>query len=150
SASALIILNGCDKVTLSGDNGSSGRHLTLTNTNAGTSSAVVWGQTATGPDPVIDTELISLNLVGSGNTQTLIGAGFGGTTISVTSTGSGNNNNKVESCNVSKTQYGIYSAGASAGSKNTGTVIRNNLVNTASPNNVSIGGIYVRFEDGVQ
>ena len=152
SASALIVLNGADWVTVDGSsNGTSSRDLTMTNTNTGTSSAVIWGQTTAAPaDSATNNTVKNLNLVGNSNTTTLIGVGFGSTTISVTSLGNGNNNNTIQNCNISKTQYGIYSQGASIANKNQGTVITQNLINTASPNNVSKGGIQVGFENNIQ
>ncbi len=91
SASALIVLNGADWVTVDGSsNGTSSRDLTMTNTNTGTSSAVIWGQTTAAPaDSATNNTVKNLNLVGNSNTTTLIGVGFGSTTISVTSLGNG-------------------------------------------------------------
>jgi uncharacterized repeat protein (TIGR02543 family) len=151
SASALVILNGSDWVTIDGSsNGTSSRDMTMTNTNTGTSSAVIWLQTTAGADAATNNVVKNLNLVGNSNTTTLFGVGSGGTTISVTSLGTGNNNNTFQNNNISKTQYGIYSQGASAANKNTGTVITQNLINTASPNNVRRAGVYVGFENNIQ
>jgi hypothetical protein len=100
-------------------------------------------------DGATNNNIINCNLVGSGNTQTLFGVGSGSSTISTTSLGTGNNSNSYVNNNISKTQYGIYSQGASAGSKNTGTVINQNLINTVSPNNVARGGIFVGFENSI-
>ena len=38
----------------------------------------------------------------------------------------------------------------SAANKNTGTVITQNVMNAASPNNITTGGILANFEDGIQ
>ncbi|MEO6596724.1 MAG: cadherin-like beta sandwich domain-containing protein, partial [Planctomycetota bacterium] len=150
SASGLIVLNGADYVILDGSsNGTSSRDLTMTNTNSGTSSAVVWMQTAGGPDGATNNVVKNLNLVGNSNTTTLFGVGAGSSTISTTSLGTGNNSNTIQNNNISKTQYGIYSQGASAAAKNTGNIITQNLINTVTPNNVSRGGIWVGFENGV-
>ncbi len=150
SASALMVLNGADYVIIDGSsNGTSSRDLTITNSNTGTSSAVVWMQTNVA-DGATNNVVKNVNVVGSGNTQTLFGVGSGSSTIGITSTGTGNNNNTFQNCNVSKTQYGIFSQGASLASKNTGTVITGNLMNTVSPNNIGKGGILVGFENGVQ
>ncbi|MFN8178070.1 MAG: T9SS type A sorting domain-containing protein [bacterium] len=151
SATALIVLNGADWVTIDGSNaGTSSRDLTLTNSNTGTSSAVVWGQTTAGADAVTNDVIKNVNLVGSGNTQTLFGAGLGSSTISTSSLGTSNNNNTIRNCSISKTQYGLYSQGASAATKNTGNVFAQNLMNAASPNNVAKGGIWLGYEDNVQ
>jgi uncharacterized repeat protein (TIGR02543 family) len=149
AATALMTLNGADWVIIDGsNNGTSSRDLTITNTNTGTSSAVIWLQ-SNGADGATNNVVKNVILVGSGNTQTLFGVGSGSSTISITSTGTGNNNNTFQNCDISKTQYGIYSGGASAANKNTGNVIASNLINTASPNNVAIGGILVNFESGI-
>src|SRR4030095_5236518 len=81
--------------------------------------------------------------------QTLFGVGSGSSTISTASLGTGNNNNSIVNNNISKTQFGIYSQGASTGNKNTGTIINQNLINTASPNNVKRAGILVGFENNI-
>lgn len=147
-SSALIILNGADFVTIDGSNaGSSSRDLTLTNTNSGTSSAVLWLQTATA-DGATNNTVKNVNLVGNSNTSTLFGIGSGSSTISTSSTGTGNNNNTIQNCNVSKTQYGIFSQGNST-TKNTGNAISQNNVNTASPNNVQFGAILVGYENNI-
>ena len=150
SASALIVLNGADFVTIDGSNaGTSSRDLTITNTDSGTSSAVVWLQTTAGADAATNNTIKNVNLVGNSNTTTLFGIGSGSTTISLSSLGTGNNTNTIQNNNISKVQFGIYSQGASAANKNTGNVISQNLMNTASPNNVSKGGIMVGFENGI-
>jgi hypothetical protein len=151
SASALIVLNGAKFVTIDGSsNGTLSRDLTMTNTNSSTSSAVIWLQTSTGAVAATNNAVKNVNLVGNSNTTTLIGVGSGSSTIGIASLGTGNNNNTFQNNNISKTQYGIYSQGASAASKNTGNVITQNLINTAAPNNVQIGGIMVGFEDSIQ
>ena len=159
STSGLIVLNGASWVIVDGNNGGvmrpsqpavATRNVTLTNTSVGTSSAVIWLQTNGTNNPAANNTIKNMNLVGSGNLQTLIGVGSGSSTISVTSTGTGNNNNTYQNNNISATQYGIYSGGASATNRNTGTVITQNAINTASPNNVGKGGIFVKFDNGPQ
>ena len=150
STGGLFTLNGADWVIIDGsNNGTSSRDLTITNTNAGTSSAVIWLQSS-GADGATNNTIKNVNLAGNSNTTTLIGLGSGSSTIAITSAGTGNNNNTFQNCNISKTQYGIYSGGASAANKNTGNVISENLINTAAPDNVAKGGILAKFEDGVQ
>ena len=150
SASALLVLNGADYVTLTALTPVAPRVTSQLRTRTGTSSAVVWGQTTAGLDAATNDTIKNVNLVGSGNTQTLIGTGFGSATISISSLGTGNNSNTIQNNNISKTQYGIYSGGASAANKNTGTVITQNAINTAAPNNVATGAILVNFDNGIQ
>ncbi len=157
STTAIFILNGADYVTIDGSIGSTAntvcpvstatRNLSITNSNAGTSSAVVWLQTA-GSDAATNNTIKNCNIIGSGNTQTLFAVGSGSSTISTTSLGTSNNNNSIVNNNISKTQYGIYSHGASIGVKNTGTVINQNLINTAAPDNVQFNAVWVGFDDG--
>jgi len=155
---ALIRINAADNVTIDGAIGSgsntvcpavtASRDLTITNTSAGTSSAVVWLQ-SNGENRSTQNTIKNCVITGNSNTTTLIGIGMGSSTISTSSLGSGNNNNSITNNSISKTQYGIYSQGASLGSKNTGNSINQNLLNTISPNNIQIGGIMVGFEDNV-
>ena len=117
----------------------SSRDLTISNTNAGTSSAVIWLGSGANNDTVRNC-IIS----GSGAAQTLVGIGSGGASIAVNSVGASNNNNAIVNNAVSAAQNGIYSMGASAGSKNTGTVINQNTITSTSNN-----GILVGFESGI-
>ena len=155
SASAVFVLNGADWVTIDGTNAGSltavaaTRDLTINNSNTGTSSAVVWLQSA-GSDGATNNTIKNVVAVGNSNTTTLIGIGSGSSTISITSTGTGNNSNTIQNCDISKTQYGIYSGGASAANKNTGNIITQNSINAVSPNNVATGGILANFENGIQ
>ncbi len=159
SASALLVLNGADYIILDGSIGATvnavcplataSRDLTFTNTNTSTSSAVIWLQTTAGLDAATNNIIRNCNIVGNSPTTTLIGIGSGSPTISRTSLGTGNNNNAFINNNVSKVQNAIYSQGASLANKNTGTVINQNVINTASPNNVRLSGIMVGFENNV-
>ncbi|HEV7398269.1 MAG TPA: DUF4214 domain-containing protein, partial [Pyrinomonadaceae bacterium] len=81
---------------------------------------------------------------------TLFGIGMGSSSISTSSLGVANNFNTIQNNSVGKATWGIFTQGASAASKNTGNVITQNLLNNASPNNVKVGGMLVRFEDNVQ
>jgi len=145
-----IRLNGADRVTIDGSIGGTGtdRSLTITEANTGTTSAVVWLQTNVA-DGATSNTIKNLNVVGNSNITTLIGIGMGSSTVGLASLGTGNNSNTIQNNNISKTQYGIYSQGASAAAKNTGNAINQNLINTVSPNNVQIGGIMVGFENAI-
>lgn len=155
SAGCLININGADFVTIDGSNAVNGttRDMTITNTSTGTSSAVVCltslgtGLGATG------NTVKNTNIVGTTTTATaatLVGIFSGSSTVSITSTGADNDNNTIQNNNITKTSYGIYSGGASAANKNTGTVITQNVMNSASPNNITTGGVLANFEDGIQ
>ena len=151
SASCVIGFNGADFMTIDGSNtvGGTTRNLTVTNTNAGLTSAVVCIQNTAALDGATNNVVKNTNIVGNTNITTLFGVFSGGTAISTASVGTGNNTNTIQNNNLSKTQFGIYSQGASAGAKNTGNIITKNLINTASPNNVQKGGIQIGFENNV-
>jgi hypothetical protein len=149
SSTALITLNEADNVIIDGsNNGTSSRDLTIINNNTGTSSAVVWLQ-SNGTNGATSNIIKNCNIVGNAPTTTLVGVGSGSSSISATSLGTNNNNNTFQNNNISKVQYAIYSQGNSSGTKNSGNVITQNLINTASPNQVLRSGILVGFEDNV-
>jgi hypothetical protein len=155
SASCILNLNGADWMTLDGSNtvGGTSRDLTITNTNTGTSSAVVCIESTGVGAGATNNTVKNNNLVGSTITATpgtLFGVFSGSTTISITSAGADNDNNRIQNNNIAKTSYGIYTGGASAANKNTGTVITQNVMNSASPTNITTGGILANFEDGIQ
>ncbi|MFM9988082.1 T9SS type A sorting domain-containing protein [Flavobacterium sp.] len=158
NASSIFLLNGADYVTIDGSNGTTAnaicplstasRDLTVTNTNTGTSSAVIWLATNVA-NGATNNKVINTNVVGNSNTTTLVALGSGSSTISMSSLGTLNNNNSFVNNAISKTQFGIYSQGASAGSKNSGTIINQNIMNTVAPNNVAKGAIVVGFENNI-
>ena len=150
SIRALLVLNGADYVTIDGSSsvGGTTRDLTFLNTSATSSSAVVWGQT-NGADPATNNTIKNVILSGIDRLTTLFGVGFGGSTIALKSSGTANINNKVLNCDIRRVQYGVYSSGASAANKNTGTIIRGNVIGSNPSDAPGQGGVYVRFEDGI-
>ncbi len=152
ASSALLIMNGADYVTIDGSNvpGGSGRNLSFTNTNVGTSSAVIWGQTVGANDPASNNTLRNLIIAGNAGNTTLAGIGFGSSTIGTASLGTRNNNNRVENNLITSVQIGVYSQGASTNIKNTGIVISANELGGAGALGLGRTGIYVGFDDGVQ
>lgn len=151
SASAIIVLNGADYVTINGsNNGSTSRNLTIENSNTSTTSAVVWGQTAALGDSVTHNTIMNTIITGNAPTTTLLGIGFGSSAISLTSVGVNNNANTIQNCSFSKSQNGIYMGGTSIVIKDKGNKILNNMINAAAPNNLIGKGIYVAFQDAIQ
>ncbi|MFY7886749.1 MAG: beta strand repeat-containing protein, partial [Dolichospermum sp.] len=119
--------------------------------NTGTSSTMVWIQTAASGigNAATNNTIKNCVLTGNSNTTTLFGVGSGSATISTSSLGTGNSNNTIQNNSISRTQFGIFTQGASAAAKNAGNTISNNLMNTASPNNIAIAGILAGFETGI-
>lgn len=153
STTSIINLSGTDYVTIDGSIGSTAntvcppsaasRDLTITNTSTSTASGVVWLSTTAGLKSVTNCTVKNCIISGSGPSQTLTGLGAGGVTVGTG--GTSNNdisfiNNDVKAC-----AFAIYSAGASAAVKNQNVTINQNIINTASPNNIGQSGIYVAF-----
>lgn len=155
SASCIINLNGADWVTIDGSNIVNGtsRNLSISNTNSGTSSAVVC-VTSTGVGTGATNNTVkNTNIAGVTTTATaatLAGIFSGSSTISNTSAGADNDLNVYQNNFIQRTSYGIYSGGASAANKNAGTVVRDNVIGAPSPNNVTTGGILINFDDSPQ
>jgi hypothetical protein len=156
TAAATIVLLGADYVTIDGSIGTTAntvcppsrasRDLTISNT-AATSGAVIWMATTSGSDAASNNKVINTNLIGNTTNNTLIGIGSGGTTIGSNTGALSNNNNQVINDSIAKVANGIYFNGATA-TKNTGSVIRMNALNTPAPNNVVVGGIFVGNDNG--
>ncbi len=160
SSAGLITINGADNVIIDGSVGyttnsicppvTASRDLTIINTNTGTSSAVVWLQTAAG-DGATNNVIRNCNISGNAGNTTLVGIGSGSSTIAANSLGTGNNNNRFENNNIKAVQIGIYSQGASAANKNTGNIINQNVMNfpTGSSQNINTAGIFTGFENNI-
>jgi hypothetical protein len=155
SASSMINLNGADWVTIDGSNtiGGTSRDLTITNTGTATNTAVIRLTSLGVGAGATNNTVKNTNLVGSTVTataRTLAGVFSGGAAINTVSAGANNANNTIQNNKVTKTTYGIYTGGASAANKNVGTFIAQNVLDAASPNNITTGGILANFEDGIQ
>ena len=148
NAGGLIRLDAVDHVTIDGslDGTGNDRSLSITNNDPGGASAVVWLQ-SNGTDGATNNTI--RNLIVRGNTQTLFGIGSGGPAIGLTSAGTGNHQNTFHNNEISRVQYGVFSRGASAASKNLGTVIARNVMEAPAPDNLGRGGILLGFENNV-
>lgn len=152
AATALILLNGADYVTIDGSNtlGGTSRDLTFANTNVSVTSAVIWGQTVAANDPASNNTLKNLVVSGNADITTLVGIGFGSSIISTASLGTRNDNNRVQNNRITAAQFGIVSQGASTNIKNIGTVITRNELGGSGTSALGRAGIFVGFDDGVQ
>lgn len=155
NASALIQLIGADYVTLDGSNGGTisatdlrpSRNWTISNTNTTTTSNVIVLTVFTsGTDAATNNTFKNLVVTGSGAAATQAGIIM----LSTTAATGANNNNKVLNNALSGSVYGIYSSGASATLKNTGTVISQNDMTVTGANAIGRFGITTFFEDGIQ
>jgi hypothetical protein len=152
NAGALIKLNGADFVTIDGSNsGGTDKSLTITNTNTGTSSAVIWNASATASDGATNNTIKNCIITGNASTTTLAGI-FSGGTASVSTSGNalfGNTNLTIQNNTVSKAQYGIFVIDVSTASLGTGLVVTGNTLGTSTAGNgFQNGGIDVRLHTG--
>lgn len=156
---ALIRLNGADRVRFDGstaaslfDNVIGGnpalRELTIQNTNTGT-LVVVMSIASNGTNGAQNNTVQNINILGQDPTTTLLGISLGGVTPGTVATGP-NNNNRIENCSFKRSIFGVYSAGVSAASQNTGTVITMNETSAVTADRIRRVGIVVFNENGVQ
>jgi hypothetical protein len=157
NAFGIIVLNGADWVTINGSVSNTvnsvcpvvaaSRDLTISNTNSGTSSGVIWLGTTSTSDPVTNSSVQNCIVIGNAPGTTIAGIGAGGSAVG---TGGSDNdnlsfiNNDIRACRVA-----IYSSGASAVNKNETIVINQNTITAIAPNNVGETGIYVAFTNNV-
>lgn len=157
--SAVFVLNGADYIIIDGSTGSTAntvcpassasRDLTISNSSSSGSSAVIWLQTASGSNAATNNIIRNCNVNGNTTTTTFAGIGSGSSSIGFSSTGTSNNNNSFINNDIKRAVVGIFSRGASAGSKNSGNVIQQNIIAGSSPDNVYRAGIYVGFENNI-
>ncbi len=157
SATALLLINGADNVTIDGSSSttenslcpltSASRNLTFTNTNAVTTAAVIWLATTAAFDPATNCTVKNCIISGASASTTIVGLGAGGPTIG----NGGTNNDNISFINndIRACQFGIYSAGANATYKNQNITVNQNFINTAAPNNLGQGGIYLAYTNNV-
>ena len=151
SATALIVLNGIDYVTIDGSNsGGIYRDTTLTNNGTTAASAVIWGQTVGTADPTTNNTIKNLNVSGNATTTTFAGIGFGSSTIGTGTLGTRNDNNRVQNNNVTQLQFGVVSVGSQSAAKNTGTVVTGNTLGGNGAAALGRAGVWVAFDDGAQ
>ncbi len=136
SATSIIKYNGADYVTIDGSNtaGGTSRDLTISNSNTGTSSAVIWQGSASASDGATNNTIKNIIVQGQAPLTTFVGI-FSGSGVSVATSGvaeAQQNNNIYTNNSFLRSQYGLIIAGAGGGQ--TGNVVNNNNIgsNTAS------------------
>jgi hypothetical protein len=158
-ATGVLVLFGADYVTIDGSISNTvnticppvtaSRDLTINNISTNTSSAVVTlNATAAGKSPT-NNIIKNCNVAGNTNVITLVGINNGGTGIASGAGANFSNNNSIINNNVSKAVLGIFTAGSGLATKNSNTIISQNLLNTAFPNNIGRFGIMALLEDNI-
>jgi hypothetical protein len=149
SSSSIFKLNGADYVIIDGsNNGSTSKDLTITNTNTGTSSAVVWLGSASVSNGATNNTIKNCIITGNAPTTTLVGIiSSSGTTIGDAAQ-IANANNTYNNNTVNTAYYGIAVIGPTG--NESGTVISGNLIGSATAGNKIGGiGILVNNQSGV-
>lgn len=105
NATALFKLNDIDYVTFDGLN-TGGSSLTITNTNAGTSSVVFW--LAGSVDGAQHNTIRNCTIKGSGSSATFAGIACGGSGAASAVATAPNSNTTITGCDFAASQYGVY------------------------------------------
>ncbi len=156
----ILRIDQADYIIIDGSNGSTAntvcplqtatRDLTIRNTSTSTASAVIWLQSAGSVNTGATNNTIrNCNISGNSGTTTLAGIGSGSSTISNTSLGIDNDNNRFENNSIQSVQFGIFSQGSSTTNENTGTIIQLNDMTGSGSAAIGRAGVYVGYEDGV-
>lgn len=159
TTSATIVLLGADYVTIDGSvsstantvcpASSASRDLTISNTNAGTSSAVVSMNATAGGDAPTNNTVKNCIITGNTNTTTLVGINNSGTAMGSGAGSNFNNNNAIVNNSISRVAFGIFSAGSAVATKNSGTIINQNEMTGTGANSIGRIGIMSLFEDNI-
>ncbi|HUR66989.1 MAG TPA: HYR domain-containing protein [Chitinophagaceae bacterium] len=157
--STILQFNGTDYITIDGSTGSivnsicppvaATRNLTIQNTNTTSFAAVVWfNSVTTAPvNGVTNCTIKNCIVIGGSNVNTAAGIGIGA--LPLISGGIDNDFNRVENNDIRLCRFGIYVVGQSGTNKNEGNVITQNIMTSASPNNIGEGGIFSAFENNL-
>lgn len=143
SATALIKLNGADYVTFDGSNsGGTTRDLTITNTNTGTSSAIIWIGSASATDGATNNTVKNCIITGNAPTTTFAAiVSSSGTTIGGAAEAA-NANNTYQNNVINTSSYGIAVVGPATGESV--TTITNNLIGSATAlNKIGFRGMFI-------
>ena len=157
SASSILNINGADYVIIDGSIGTTvnsicppsaaSRDLTISNTNTGTTSAVVWLNSTASLDAATNNTVKNCIITGNAPTTTLIGIGAGGATIG--NAGTSNNNISFINNDIRACQVGIYAAGVNATTKNQNFTANQNTINSSGTSSVGLTGIYCGFTNNI-
>ncbi len=146
SSLGLIKLNGTDNVTIEGSNNNTNtRNLTIINTAASTTAAVIWLASSDASNGATNNIIRNCNIYGNSLATTYAGVFIGGTsTIAQTALAlAPNNANQIINNEIHTLQFGILNLGAVTAT-DSGLVISNNLIGSEA-SGLNGGGIAVYF-----
>jgi subtilisin-like proprotein convertase family protein len=141
NASAVIKLNGADYVTIDGSNtlGGTGKNLTISNTNTGNSSAVVWIATASASNGATNNTIKNTIVSGNSRTTTYAAVASSSTTGVDVISEADNAYNTVQNCTLTGANYGVGTYGGEA--LDTGWVITGNTIGSSTTTRAFYFGI---------
>ncbi|MFL6274081.1 MAG: FG-GAP-like repeat-containing protein [Blastocatellia bacterium] len=155
SATALIKLNGADRLTIDGStSGGTDRSLTITNTATTAGTAAIWlsslGSGAGAMSNTVKNCNIACGVDQSASTNETFGILSSGTSIITTNDGANNDSNTFMNNAITKARWGIYLRG-SASSSNTSNTISGNLIGPAAfgSDEIGRGGIVIQHQTSV-
>jgi hypothetical protein len=157
SATALIVFNGADYVTIDGSNSTTvnsvcprttaSRNLTITNTNASTSSAVISLQTSPGGDAATNNVVLNSIINGNGSLTTGVAINISGPAIGSGTGANQNSYNTISNNLLQMAQVGIFSSGSAITTKNQNNIYSLNDLNSSGTNALGRVGIMLLYED---
>lgn len=149
SATAIIKLNGADYVTIDGsNNGSNSQNLTISNTDAGTTSAVIWVANASSTNGATNNTVKNCIVMGNSSTTTyaaIVSSGAGGTGTNAVIA---NSSNTYQNNNLNTAFRGIALLGPSTGDNNN-TITSNKVGSTIAGEKIGFRGIYISNQNNV-
>ncbi len=148
-STAVIKLNGADRVTIDGSNsGGTDRSLSIINTDTSTRTAVIWiASLGTGTGATNNT-VKNCNISAGSNTNTTYGIIAAGTSINSTPFGEDNDNLTIQNNAVTKARIGIFARGTTAGLNDNLTIVQNAIGSNTPANYVTLTGLDVARATG--
>lgn len=150
NATAIIKLNGAKYVTINGSNTASGntRNLTISNTNAGASSTVVWLNSVDASTAAINNTIKNCTITGNTGSTTLAAIMSSGSTVGATAEAANSNNNYFNNL-VSAAMVGINLVGPTGNESN--NIIDSNFIgSTVAASKMGSGGIRIAQQANCQ
>ena len=149
SAVGILKLSGADYVTIDGsNNGTTSRNLSLSNTNSGTSSVVVWVASASASDGATFNTIKNLIVTGNSSTTTFSGIiSSSGTTVGAVADAANANNSYTNNL-ITKTSYGIGLSGV-VGNESNNSISNNTIGSATTASKLGYRGIYLSQQQSV-
>jgi hypothetical protein len=142
SATSIFKINGADYIIFDGsNNGSASRDMTVENTNASTTTAVMWVASANATNGASNNMLKNMNIVGNAGTTTAAGIVTGSGITIGTAGDSANSNNTVQGCSFIKAQNGIFILGNATLVDMNWNILNNIVGSTNAPDKLGLRGV---------